>query len=81
MKPRLDPPGTCDFWAFLACPRVFAELLASAQARGGGSSQIFFGPKLSYVSRQQLFFLDFLEAGSLQDMIISFIFSALKGLF
>ena len=81
MKPRSEPPGNCDFWAFFPCPRVFAELLASAQARGGGPSQIFFGPKLPYVSRQKMFFLDFLGAGSLQDIIYFCIFSALKGLF
>ena len=68
MKPRSEP-GNCDFRAFFPYPRVFAELLANALARGGGPSQIFFGPKLPYV-RQKMFFLDFLGANSLKAIII-----------
>ena len=81
MKSRLDPPEICDFWAFFPCPRFFSDLLPGAQARGGGSSQIFFGPKLHYVSGQNLFFLDFWEAPILDDTICLYNFSALNRFF
>jgi len=81
MKSRLDPPGICDFWAFFPCPQVFSDFQQGAQAIGGGSSQIFFGPKLPYVSRQKLFFLDFWEAPILDDTICFYNFSALNRLF